>query len=294
YQLALDARLAAEDDFEFVGVPGAHAWILRDVSVVAPPKRRPADIGTDYRYLLEEDTGVQPASEAVVDHVLTFYEHSLGVLPYSAALAAVLPRKVYPGQSRALLRVEIPQTHETFWVELRYPSGNRGGFVFGFERFFASNLVPGALITIERSDRPGRYIVDYLPISRQERRLLALDEKQRKYVFRPTVYFCAVQDSLLLTEQRFHRFAGQEPLDERSRRSYARVLEITFERVGENVGTADSPRYMAALDDLFAGVNVERPLSMERIRHILTSGEYPQFEPDPDAADLYYYTPIRS
>lgn len=98
---------------------------------------------------------------------------------------------------------------------------------------------------------------------------------------------------MLLTEQRFPRFAGQEPLDERTRRSYERVLEITFERVGENVGTAESPRYMATLDDLVAGVNVERPLSADKIRQLLTSGEFPQFEADPDVADLYYFTPHR-
>jgi len=292
-QLALDARLASEDDFEFVGVPGGHAWTVREVNPVPAPKRRPADIGQDYRFLLEELQGITPGSEAVVDHVLTFYEHYHGVLPYNALLASVLPPRVYPSQTRALLRFEAPQTHETFYVELRYPTANRGGFLFGFERFFAANLVAGALITIERSEQPGHFIIDYLPISRQERRLLALDEKQRKYIFKPTTYFCAVQDSMLLTEQRFPRFAGQEPLDERTRRSYERVLEITFERVGENVGTAESPRYMATLDDLVAGVNVERPLSADKIRQLLTSGEFPQFEADPDVADLYYFTPHR-
>ncbi|MFN3336431.1 MAG: hypothetical protein ACK42I_02885 [Thermomicrobium sp.] len=292
-QLALDTRLASEDDFEFVGVPGGHAWTVREVNPVPAPKRRPADIGQDYRFLLEEIQGITLGSEAVVDHVLTFYEHYHGVLPYNALIASVLPPRVFPGQTRALLRFEAPQTHETFYVELRYPTANRGGFLLGFERFFAANLVAGALITIERSEQPGHFIIDYLPISRQERRLLTLDEKQRKYIFKPTPYFCAVQDSMLLTEQRFPRFAGQEPLDERTRRSYERVLEITFERVGENVGTAESPRYMATLDDLVAGVNVERPLSAEKIRQLLTSGEFPQFEADPDVADLYYFTPLR-
>ncbi len=293
HQLALDVRLASEDDFEFVGVPGAHAWTVREVNPVPAPKRRPADIGQDYRFLLEEPQVSTPGSETVVDHVLTFYEHYYGVLPYNALLASVLPPRVYPGQTRAFLRFEAPQTHETFYVELRYPTANRGGFLFGFERFFSANLVPGALITLERSEQPGHLIIDYLPISRQERRLLVLDEKQRRYMFKPTTYFCAVQDSMLLTEQRFPRFAGQEPLDERTRRSYERVLEITFERVGENVSTAESPRYMATLDDLVAGVNVERPLSAEKIRQLLTSGEFPQFEADPDIADLYYFTPHR-
>jgi len=292
-QLALDARLISEEGFEFVGVPGAHAWTVREVNPVASPKRKVADLGQDFRYLLESSEAIQPDTESVVDHVLTFYEYYYGVLPYDSTIASVLPPRVFPDQTRALLRFEAPQTHDTFYVELRYPTTNRGGFLFGFEQFFAANLVAGALITLERGEEPGRFIIDYLPISRQERRLLALDEKQRKYVFRPTVYFCAVQDSMLLTEQRFPRFAGQEPLDERTRRSYERVLEITFERVGENVGSSEAPRYMATLDDLVAGVNVERPLSVEQIRYLLTSGQYPQFESDPDVADLYYYTPQR-
>ncbi|MCX7622415.1 MAG: hypothetical protein RMK01_07820 [Thermomicrobium sp.] len=293
YRLALDVHLAEESDFEFVGVPDAHAWTIREINPVPTPKRRPADIGQDYRYLLEETGTVQPASESVVDHVLTFYEHYLGVLPYDATLASVLPGRVFPAQARALLQFEAAQTHETFYVELRYPTANRGGFLFGLEPFFAANLVAGALITIERTDDPRRFVIDYLPISRQERRLLALDEKQKRYEFRPTVYFCAVQDSMLLTEQRFPRFAGQQPLDERTRRAYERVLEVTFERIGENVGTPEAPRYMATLDDLVAAVNVERPLSAEKIRQILASPEFPQFEPDPEVEDLFYYTPNR-
>ncbi len=293
HQLALDAQLASENEFEFVGVPGAHAWTIREVNPVPAPKRRPADIGQDYRFLLEEIPVARPGSETVVDHVLTFYEHYHGVLPYNATLASVLPPRVFPGQTRAILQFEAPQTHETFFVELRYPTSNRGGFLSGLESFFTSNLVAGALITIERTGDPRRYVIDYLPISRQERRLLALDEKQRKYEFRPTVYFCAVQDSMLLTEQRFPRFAGQQPLDERTRRSYERVLEVTFERVGENVGTPEAPRYMATLDDLVAAVNVERPLSAEKIRELLTSPEFPQFEVDPEVEDLFYFTPIR-
>lgn len=293
YQLALNSRLAQEEDFEFVGVPGAFLWITRDISPIPTPKRRLADIGQDYRYLLEETTEVVPASETIIDHVLTFYEHLHGVLPYDATLAAVLPVRVLPTQTRAILRFQSVQTHESFWVELRFPTANRGGFLYGFATFFATNLVPGALITVERGDSPNTFLLDYLPTSRQERRLLVLDEKTRKYVFRPTTYFCAVQESTLLTEQRFSRLAGQEPLDERARRLYERVLEITFERIGENIGTSEEPRYMATLEDLVAAVNVERPLSADRIQRILTSGEYPQFSADPDVVDLYYFTPRR-
>lgn len=292
-RFALNARLQQEEGFEFVGVPGAFTWTVREVNPVPAPNRRPADIGQDYRYLLEETETPAPGSETLVDHVLTFYEHYYGVLPYGGPLLGVLPDRVLPEQTRALLRFEAPQTHETFFVELRFPTANRGGFLHGFQSFFAANLVPGALITIERGERSGSFVIDYLPISRQERRLLTLDEKQRKYVFKPVTFFCAVQDSMLLTEQRFPRFAGQEPLDERTRRAYDRVLEITFERVGENVGSPDEPRYMATLDDLVAGVNVERPLSGERIRRILESEEFPQFAPDPEVSDLYYYTPKR-
>jgi len=291
YCFAVNSRLAREGDFEFVGVPGKHLWTIKGSSPVAATKRRPADIGQDYRFLIEEAQAATPSSEQIVDHVLTFYEHALGVLPYNAAFAAVLPPPVLVDQRIALLTFESTQTYETFLVELRYPSGHRGGYLAGFKQFFEHHLVPGALVTIERTDDPGHFTIDYLPMSVQERKLLDLDEKKRRYFFRPTSFSCAVQDNMLLTENRFPRFAGQEPLDDRTRRYLDQVLAKTFERVGEQIGTPDAPRYMAMLDDLLAAANVERPMTVELIRQIAESPDYPQFSVDPDTEDVLYYVP---
>ncbi len=291
-RFALNLRLAQEDEFEFVGVPGNYLWSTKGLPPISTTKRRPADIGQDYRFLAEEALSATPLSEQVADHVLTFYEHYLGVLPYNAVFAAVLPPPVLADQRVAVLTFESTQTYETFLVELRFPAGNRGGYLAGFESFFKNHLVPGALITVERTDTPGRFIIDYLPISGQERRLLALDERKRRYVFQPTTYYCAVQENMLLTENRFPRFAGQEPLDDRTRRYPDLVLAATFERVGEQIGTLEAPRYMALLDDLVAAANVERPMTPELIRQIAESPDYPQFSVDPDAEDVLYYAPI--
>ncbi|MCM8750017.1 hypothetical protein NET02_12750 [Thermomicrobiaceae bacterium CFH 74404] len=290
-RFALNVRLSQEEDFEFVGVPGNYLWSTKGLPAIGTTKRRAADIGQDYRFLIEEALAAIPLSEQVADHVLTFYEHYLGVLPYNAILASVLPPQVLADQRVAVLTFESPQTYETFLVELRYPSGNRGGYLAGFDAFFRDSLVPGALITIERTDTPGHYTIDYLRVSGQERRLLDLDEKNRRYIFRPTTYYCAVQENMLLTENRFPRFAGQEPLDDRTRRYPDLVLAATFERVGEQIGTSDAPRYMALLDDLVAAANVERPMTPELIRQIAESPDYPQFSIDPDAEDVLYYAP---
>lgn len=290
-RFALNVRLSQEEDFEFVGVPGNYLWSTKGLPAIGTTMRRAADIGQDYRFLVEEAQAATPLSEQVADHVLTFYEHHLGVLPYNGVLAAILPPPVLADQRVAVLTFESPQTYETFLVELRYPAGNRGGYLAGFDKFFRESLVPGALITIERTDTPGRYTIDYLRVSGQERRLLDLDEKKRRYIFRPTTYYCAVQENMLLTENRFPRFAGQEPLDDRTRRYPDLVLAATFERVGEQVGTPEAPRYMALLDDLVAAANVERPMTPELIRQIAESPDYPQFSVDPDAEDVLYYAP---
>jgi len=289
YQFGLNYRLAQEGDFEFVGVPGLALWTTKGAPGVTT-KRRAADIGQDYRFLLDEPIPTEAPSEPVVDHVLTFYEHYLGVLPYDATLAPLLPKPVLPDQRVAVLTFESPQTYETFPVELRYPSGNRGGYLAGFEAFFQANLVPGALITIERSDEPGHYLIEFLPISPRDEKLLTLDEKRNRYVFRQVSYRCAVQEQMLLSENRYPKLAGQSPLDERTRRSPDRVLAVTFERVGEQIGTPAQPRYMALLDDLLAVANVERPMTAELIAQVVH--DHPdEFSVDPDAEGVYYYTP---
>ncbi|HUY99612.1 MAG TPA: hypothetical protein VMU89_04640 [Thermomicrobiaceae bacterium] len=295
YQLmrfALNFRLSREHrEFEFVGTTDQRLWSTTGLPPIGTVKRKASEIGTDYRFVLEHPGVDMAAGETVVEHVLTFYEYQLGVLPYDATFQALMPAAMQPEQRAAALAFESPQTYETFFVELRYPTGNRGGYLAGFERFFAENLVPGALITIERSENNGRYLLEYLPISGQDRKLLHLDEKKGRYVFRPTTFYCATQENMLLTENRFPRFANTPPLEERVRRRPEEVLAAVFERVGEVEGAGATRRYMAILDDLLAASNVERPVNAELVRSVAQSPNSPQFSIDPDVEDVFYYQP---
>ncbi|HET9015483.1 MAG TPA: hypothetical protein VFN57_07800 [Thermomicrobiaceae bacterium] len=291
-RFAVNFRLSREHrEFEFVGTTDQRLWTTTGLPTIGTAKRKASEIGTDYRYLIENPGVDTAAGEPVVEHVLTFYEYQLGVLPYDATFQALLPAAMQPEQRAAVLAFESPQTYETFFVELRYPTGNRGGYLAGFERFFAENLVPGALITIERSENNGRYLLEYLPISGQDRKLLQLDEKKGRYAFRPTTFYCATQENMLLTENRFPRLANTAPLEERIRRRPEEVLAALFERVGESEGAGASRRYMAILDDLLAAINVERPVNAELIRAIAGSPDNPQFSVDPDVEDVFYYQP---
>lgn len=291
-RFALNFRLSREQrEFEFVGTSDRRLWSTTGLPTIGTSKRKASELGQDYRFLLEYRPAEPNREETVVEHVLTFYEYQYGVLPYDGIFEGLLPPPVLPDQRAAVLAFESPQLYETFLVELRYPTGNRGGYLVGFEKFFQENLVPGALITIERSENNGRYLIEYLPISGQDRRLLQLDEKKNRYVFRPTTFYCATQENMVLSENRFPRLANTTPLDERTRRRPEEVLAITFERIGENVGSTDAPRYMAILDDLVAAANLDRPMTPELIRDIVASPNYPQFSPDPDVEDVFYFEP---
>ena len=67
-------------------------------------------------------------------------------------IAALLPGPVLPEQRSAVLRFESPQHYSSYLVEVRYPAGNRGGWLQGLEEFFREHLVPGAMITIARTN----------------------------------------------------------------------------------------------------------------------------------------------
>ncbi|HLI52113.1 MAG TPA: hypothetical protein VKU87_09960, partial [Thermomicrobiaceae bacterium] len=268
-------------------------WSTNGLPAIGTTKRKLNEIGTDYRFLLEYPGQAEETSEPVIEHVLTYYEYEYGVLPYSAAFAALLPKPVLAEQRVAVLSFESPQTYETILAELHFPTGNRGGYVAGLEKFFAENLIPGALITIERDENDGKYLIEYLPVSGEDRKLLHLDEKKNKYVFRPTTFYCATQESMVLSDGRFDRLANASPLDERTRRRLDETLAVTFERVGDVVESDGESRYMAIIDDLLTVANVERPMTGDVIRDLVRSDAYPQFSNDPDVEDVFYYQPIQ-
>ncbi len=289
-RFAVNFRLAREHrEFDFVGTNNQRFWSTSSLGQIGTTRRKPNEIGTDYRYLTEEAATALNRSATTVDRTLTYYEYYLGLLSYNADLQALMPAPLQPDQRTAVLTFECPQVYTTYLVELRYPTPNRGGFVLGLDDFYRENLVPGALVSLARTENDGHYIVEYLPAGSQAARLMELDERRApRYVFRPTTYSCGVDEAMLLTEERFPRLANEKPLDDRVRRRPEAVVAATFERMGtENEGHG----YRATFKDLFAAVNIERPFSEHLLRTTLDTDETGAFARDPDGTDAYTYVP---
>jgi hypothetical protein len=292
---AVNYRLSRETrEFEYLGTATHGVWSLANPPAVGTTKRKTSEIGQDYRFLLDYRTPDENLEEGLIEHILSFYEYTYGVLPLDANLATIMPQAGFAEQRAARLVFESPQTTESVVAELRFPTGNRGGFITGLEQFFAENMVPGAVVTIEKTDRPDHFLLEYFRVSGEDRKLLHYDERKDKFAFRPTTYYCATQDEFVLSDNRYPKLADAKPLDERTRRHPEQVVAAAFERAGENVGTASEPRYWSIFNDLLAVSNIERPISAELLRDILTSGTYQEFTPDESTEDAFFYTPAGS
>jgi hypothetical protein len=290
-RFAVNYRLSREHrDFEFVGTNDQRFWSTSGLPQIGTTRRKPNELGTDYRFLLDElPENPQYHSADSLLHVVTFFEYYHGLLPYDAEMQALLPAPLLPDQRSAMLTFETPQSYTTFLVELRYPTPNRGGFILGLDDFFTENLVPGALISIQRTDNDGHYRVEYLPTAPREARLLELEERRSpRYVFRLTTYACDADEAMLLTEERFPRLANERPLEDRIRRRPEAVVAETFERIGER---SDGVGFVATFQDLYAAVNIERPFSETLLRRVLETDETGAFAKDPDREDAYTYVP---
>lgn len=291
-RFAINYRMSRETrEFEYIGTETAGVWSLANQATIGTTKRKASEIGQDYRFLLDYRTPDESIEEGLIEHVLSFYEYNYGVLPLDANVATLMPRPGFAEQRAARITFESPQTTETVVAELRFPTSNRGGFIAGLEDFFAENLIPGAVVTIESTDRPNHFLLEYFRVSGEDRKLLHLDERKGKYTFRSTTYYCATQDDFVISEGRFPKLADAKPLDERTRRRPEQVLAATFERIGENIGSDDAPRYTASIGDLHVAANIERPLSLELLRDLLTSGTYQEFSADESNEDVYRYQP---
>ncbi|MEZ4531536.1 MAG: hypothetical protein R2855_10995 [Thermomicrobiales bacterium] len=289
-RFALNYRLSKEHrDFEFVGTSGQRFWSTSALAPIGTGLRKPNEIGADYRYLLDEAPAAPNyRSRKELSHVLTFYEFTLGLLPYNAEVQELLGPPVTPNQRTAVLTFECPQVYTTYLVELRYPTPNRGGFIVGLDDFFNENLVPGALLSIRATENDGHFIVEYVSASSQSQRLLELEERRQRYVFRPTSFACGVLEESLLTEETWSSLNGEKPLDEKTRRRPEAVVAVTFERLGKQF---EGGGYTATFSQLFAGANVERPFSETLLRSILENDDTGAFAKDPDGPDDYTYIP---
>jgi hypothetical protein len=289
-RFALNYRLSNEHrEFEFVGTGNQRFWSTSGLPQIGTTRRKLTEIGTDYRYLLDE-VATPPAhrSQESSDHTLTFYEYIHGLLPYDAEMQALLPAPVTPNQKSAVLTFECPQSFTTYLVELRYPTPNRGGFILGLDDFYTENLVPGAIISIQRTENDGHYRVEYLAESPRADQLLELDERRApRYVFRPTTFACGVEETQLLTETEFGGMANEKPLDEKARRRLEAVVAATFERIGQE----RDGNYSADFETLLAGANIERPMSATLLRSVLEHDDSGAFSRDPEAPNSYTYVP---
>ena len=288
-RFGLNQRMSKEKkEFEFVGTRQLRLWTAPALPAFGTAKRKPAEIGQDYRFLLESTAAVdEAAADDAIEHVLTFYEYQYGVLPLDARLATFFPRPYVEDQRAAVLRFEVPQLYINFMVEVRYPTANRGGFITGLEQFYAENLVPGSSLTFERTDNNGRYIVRLVQTSEQTRRLLTLDERRGRYVFQPVTFYWGVNEDWLLSDTKFPGLNNSKALDERERRRPEAVVRVTFERVGDQQGG----RSWALFDDLLAAVNIERPFTGEYLRAVLEG--HPEFQRDADD-DAYFFDPAQA
>lgn len=289
-RFAVNYRLSKEHrEFDFVGTSGQRFWSTNSLPQIGTKRRKPNDIGSDLKYLLAESTPAPaPRSIESVDHVLTYYEYQHGLLPFDADLQALLPTPLLPDQKSAVLTFECPQSYTTYLVELRFATPNRGGFILGLDDFFTENLVPGALISIQRTENDGHYRVEYLPSTGESMRLFEVEDRRQRYVFRPTTFACTVDPDFLLTEERFPRLNGEKPLDDKQRRRTESVVSATFERVGD---MHEGHGYSATFSDLLAAVNIERPFSEAFLRQVLEQDDSGAFAVDPDREDVYTYVP---
>jgi hypothetical protein len=289
-RFALNYRLSKEHrDFEFVGTSGQRFWSTSALAPIGTSLRKPNEIGTDYKYLIDQAPDAPSyRSKKELTHVLTFYEFALGLLPYDGEMQELLGPPVMPNQRTTVLTFECPQVYTTYLVELRYPTPNRGGFIVGLDDFYNENLVPGAFLSIRATENDGHFIVEYVSAASQSQRLLELEERKQRYVFRPTSFACGVIEEGLLTEELWSSLNGEKPLDEKTRRRPEAVVAATFERLGKQF---EGGGYTASFAQLLAGVNIERPFSESLLRTILENDDTGAFAKDPDGPDDYTYIP---
>jgi hypothetical protein len=297
FRFSLNYRLNREKEFEFVGVNGAHLWATKGLPNIGGKRVKASEIGQLTSFITEgyDDSLANQSRETIqergsVDRLLSFFEWEYGILPLDASLTALMPTPMLADQRSVVLRFESPQHYVNYLIEVRYPTGNRGGWLQGFEEFFHEHLVPGALITIARTDEPHVFVLSYEEGIEVEDRLLTLDEKKHRYAFANLDFDCAVDDDWLVSQQRFGRLKNLKALNMSDRRKSDVVLSHVFEVMGNPIGSRSEPQYQANLSDLLVAINVLRPMSMPYLKTLLEAD--PVYSPDPENDQNYIYTPV--
>ena len=144
-------------------------------------------------------------------------------------------------------------------------------------------------MSINRTDNDGHYIVKYVPAQTENAKLLELEDRRQRYVFRASTYACGVIEEQVLTEERFPGLAQEKPMDEKARRRLDDVIGVAFQRIGRPIegGTG----FAATFAELYAVTNIERPITEDQLRMILDTDETGAFSRDPEIADGYTFVP---
>ena len=75
-RFSINYRLSREKrEFEFVGTRDSRLWSTVGLAPLGTTLRKASELGTDYRYLLDEPAVEEPG--ATVTHVLTFFEWAM-------------------------------------------------------------------------------------------------------------------------------------------------------------------------------------------------------------------------
>jgi hypothetical protein len=297
FRFSLNYRLSRERDFEFVGVEGANLWSARGLPTIGSKRIKASEMAQLTSYLVEghddsiSDEDIETIEQTgSLSRLITFFEWAYGTLALDAGLHALLPPPLLNEQRSAVLRFDSPQHFSSHIVEVRYPTSNRGGWLQGLEDFFHEYLVPGALITLERTDDPSVFTISYEEIAGgASERILTLDEKKNKFTFNDVDFFSSVDAEMLPTQQRYGRLKNLKVLPTNERRKSDMVMQHVFEVMGEQVGTREEPAYQADIDTLYVAYNVLRPASRSFLVSLLQANDdYTEEEP---GSGIYTYRP---
>jgi hypothetical protein len=289
FRFGLDYRLSREKDFEFVGTAGQHLWAAKGLPAIGSKRVKASDLGQFYAYEVDGYDDTEPVTEASISHYLTVFEWEYGVLPLNRALASLMPKPLMPEQRTITLRVEAPQHYSTYIAEVRFPTPNRGGWIWGLEDFFHEYLVPGTLLTLAATEDLTSFTASYEEIGGVEEKLLHFEEKRNRFVFMPVTYYAAVDEDLLPSQRRYNKLRNLKALPMNDRKKADHVIEHVFETVGEQLGSKDEPMYWIQFNELHLAVNVLRPMSRAYLVHLL--GEDPAYYADEATVGAYYYKP---
>ncbi|MFN5936079.1 MAG: hypothetical protein ACK46D_17480 [Roseiflexaceae bacterium] len=284
-RFALNVRLQKERDLEFVGVAGANLWATRKLldKIGANKRIKSADMAILVNHLEEgfDDSLTVTSAETLaqrgaIEHKLTFFEWEYGILPFTDAVAAILPAKVIGRQNNAILTFEVPQRGFSANINVRFPLvGTRGGWLQGFDELFHELLVPGAILTIAQTNKPNVLTISFKETAERVEDVLYVDDskKKSKFAFGEMTIAVAVDDDYLPTRNRIGNIRKVKFFEFAERKNILTLIENIFVGFGKEVGSKQAPAYRLDFEQLFTVISVYRCVTRSYLMNTLTEAE---------------------